>query len=50
MKHLLLILLHVLSSLGKLRRPGGAKALIAESGRNVGKVWGGMKSGANGRL
>jgi hypothetical protein len=31
MRHLLLILLHAISSLGKLLKPGGAKALVAES-------------------
>src|SRR5437899_4144507 len=31
MQHVLLILLHLVSSLGRLLRPGGAKALVAEN-------------------
>src|SRR5713226_5005156 len=31
MRHLLLMLLHLLSKLGKLLRPGGAKSLVAEN-------------------
>ena len=31
MPHVLLILLHLLSKLGKLLRPGGAKSLVAEN-------------------
>ena len=31
MQHILVILLHLLSSLGRLLRPGGAKALVAEN-------------------
>src|SRR6266699_959447 len=31
MRHVLLILLHLLSKMGKLLRPGGAKSLVAEN-------------------